>query len=116
MGYEEMAGALTYHDKIKEVDGLPDMVVELNKECGEHREEIEAKIIATKAAERQIANVKQYMERPDLVLERVTSLRFHHAMKDEIELMKSRCDNLEREFSQIHDNIKPGEGNRCAIM
>ena len=79
--YEEMAGALTYHDKIKEVDGLPDMVVELNKECGEHREEIEAKIIATKAAERQIANVKQYMERPDLVLERVTSLRFHHAMK-----------------------------------
>ena len=65
--YEEMAAALTYHDKIKEVDGLPDLVAELNKECGEHRDEIEAKIIAIKKAERQIANVKIYMERPDLV-------------------------------------------------
>ena len=42
--YEVMASKLTHHGKLSEVDGLTEMVDELNKEIGEHKEETTDKV------------------------------------------------------------------------
>mmetsp|Transcript_30969 Transcript_30969/g.53237 ORF Transcript_30969/g.53237 Transcript_30969/m.53237 type:complete len:341 (-) Transcript_30969:486-1508(-) len=119
--YEEMANAFTYDKELIDSyneKGLPTLVAELHKEIREHKEEIEAKIIAVKAAEKQILNVKTSMSNADAVRERAADMRFHQAIKDEVAGMADRVDALEKEFSRIDANIKGGgaSGRRCSIM